>query len=131
MAAPWCTPPRTPWLAEDSGGEEGIGLGGSMPATMVRMGLVEGENADGVTVEEDNFEVATADGAPNSGPVEQVIPAILGTQEGAADANYRLMSTGVTWTESTDVGALRDSLAIRQIRGVMLVSPLLAAAALP
>lgn len=107
-----------------------IVLGVSMAPTMVRMVLLEGENADGVTVEEDNFEVTTADGAANSGAVEQVITAILGTQEGAADANYRLMSTGVTWTESTDVGALRDSLAIRQIRGVMLVSPLLAAAAL-
>jgi hypothetical protein len=107
-----------------------IVLGVSMAPTMVRMVLVEGENADGVTVEEDNFEVAAADGAANSGAPEQVVAAILGTQEGAADAGYRLMSTGVTWTESTDVNALRDSLAIRQIRGVMLVSPLLAAAAL-
>ena len=107
-----------------------IVLGVSMAPTMVRMVLVEGQSADGVTVEEDNFEVTAADSSANSGAPEQVVAAILGTQEAAADAHYRLMSTGVTWTESTGVGALRDSLAIRQIPRVMLVSPLLAAATL-
>jgi hypothetical protein len=94
------------------------------------MVLVEGENADGVTVEEDNFEVVSADGAATSGAPEQVIAAILGTREGAAEGGYRLMSTGVTWTEPTEVAALRDALAFREMRSVMLVSPLLAAAAL-
>ena len=107
-----------------------IVLGVSMAPTTVRMVLVEGENADGVTVEEDNFEVVAADGAATSGAPEQVIAAILGTREGAAEGGYRLMSTGVTWTEPTEVGALRDALAFREMRSVMLVSPLLAAAAL-
>jgi hypothetical protein len=96
----------------------------------VRMVLVEGENADGVTVEEETFEVTVADGSATSGAPEQVIAAILGTREGAAECGYQLMSTGVTWTEPTEVAVLRDTLAIREIRGVMLVSPLLAAAAL-
>lgn len=107
-----------------------IVLGVSMAPTTVRMVLVEGENADGVTVEEDNFEVVAADGTATSGAPEQVIDAILGTREGAAEGGYRLMSTGVTWTEPTEVGALRDALAFREMRKVMLVSPLLAAAAL-
>lgn len=107
-----------------------IVLGVSMAPTTVRMVLVEGENADGVTVEEDNFEVVAADGAATSRAPEQVIAAILGTREGAAEGGYRLMSTGVTWTEPTEVGALRDTLAFREMRSVMLVSPLLAAAAL-
>ena len=107
-----------------------IVLGVSMAPTTVRMVLVEGENADGVTVEEDNFEVVAADGAATSGAPEQVIAAILGTREGAAEGGYRLMSTGVTWTEPTEVAALRDALAFREMRSVMLVSPLLAAAAL-
>jgi hypothetical protein len=107
-----------------------IVLGVSMAPTMVRIVLVEGENADGVTVEEDNFEVVAADGAATSGAPEQVIAAILGTREGAAEGGYRLMSTGVTWTEPTEVAALRDALAFREMRSVMLVSPLLAAAAL-
>jgi hypothetical protein len=94
------------------------------------MVLIEGENADGVTVEEDAFDVAVADGSTISDAPERVIAAILGTREGAAECGYRLMSTGVTWTEPTEVGVLREALALREIRRVMLVSPLLAAAAL-
>src|SRR5262245_56318643 len=101
-----------------------------MAPTAVRMVLVEGGNADGATVEEDTFEVAVTDGSAISGAPEQVIAAILGTREGAAECGSQLMSTGVTWTEPTEVGVLRDALAIREIRNVMLVSPLLAAAAL-
>jgi hypothetical protein len=107
-----------------------IVLGVSMAPTTVHMVLVEGENADGATVEEDTFDVAVTDGSATSGVPAQVIAAILGTREGAAECGYRLMSTGVTWTEPTEVGVLRDALAIHEIRNVMLVSPLLAAAAL-
>jgi hypothetical protein len=107
-----------------------IVLGVAVAPTTVRMLLVEGENADGVTVEESAFEVAARDGPATSGTAEDVVAAILGTREGAAEGNYRLMSTGVTWTEPTEVGALRDALAFHEMRSVMLVSPLLAAAAL-
>jgi hypothetical protein len=100
-----------------------------MAPKVVRMVLVQGENADGVTVEADEFGVAISDGTATSAPA-QVVAAILGTREGAAESGYRLMSTGVTWTEPTDVGVLQNELAARQICGVMLVSPLLAAAAL-
>ncbi|MGB6209701.1 DUF7159 family protein, partial [Mycobacterium sp.] len=106
-----------------------IVLGVSMAPKVVRMVLVEGENADGVTVEADEFAVAFVNGSATTAPA-QVIAAILGTREGAAEGGYRLMSTGVTWTEPIDVGVLQDELAARQIGGVMLVSPLLAAAAL-
>lgn len=101
-----------------------IVLGVSMAPTAVRMVLVEGEDADGVVVEQECFEVG------GSGPSEQVIAAILGTREGAAEGGYRLMSTGVTWTDPREVGVLRDALSTRDLRNVMLVSPLLAAAAL-
>jgi hypothetical protein len=100
-----------------------IVLGVSMAPTTIRMVLVEGENADGVTVEEDNID--TADRAS-----DQVIAAILGTREGAADSGYQLTSTGVTWTDPADAAALRDALAARKIENVMLVSAFLAAAAL-
>ncbi|MGH3968874.1 MAG: DUF7159 family protein, partial [Mycobacterium sp.] len=104
-----------------------IVLGMTMAPTVVRMVLIEGENADGAAVEQDVFRVAAAGGSVAS---EQVIGAILGTREGAAEAGHRLMSTGVTWTDPAAVAALRDALAVREIRNVMLVSPLLAAAAL-
>ncbi|GBE63595.1 hypothetical protein MFM001_00570 [Mycobacterium sp. MFM001] len=104
-----------------------IVLGVSMAPTAVRMVLVEGEDADGVVVEQECFEVGGS--APASAP-EQVIAAILGTREGAAEGGSRLMSTGVTWTDPREVGALRNALSTRDLRNVMLVSPLLAAAAL-
>ncbi|KAA1249401.1 hypothetical protein F0Q45_15385 [Mycobacterium simiae] len=100
-----------------------IVLGVSMEPAAVRLVLIEGENADGVTVEEDNFEVA-------SGPAAQVVAAIVGTREGATEGGYYLTSTGVTWTDPGGVGALREQLAAHEVGNVMLVSPLLAAAAL-
>ncbi len=96
-----------------------------MEPTTVRLVLIEGENADGVTVEYDAFEVAD-----ESNPADQVISAIVGTREGAVVGGYQLTSTGVTWTDAAAVAALRDQLAARDLGSVMLVSPLLAAAAL-
>ena len=107
-----------------------IVLGVSMAPTTVRMVLIEGQNADGVTVEEDTFEVGAAEHFSNSGAADQVIGAIVGTREAASEGGYRLASTGVTWTDKAGVGGLRDALAGCDIGSVMLVSPLLAAAAL-
>ncbi|OBI47023.1 hypothetical protein, partial [Mycobacterium sp. E796] len=107
-----------------------IVLGVSMAPTMVRLVLIEGQNADGVTVEEDRFAVAAGEDSGTSGAADQAIAAIVGTREGAAASHCRLTSTGVTWTDPADVGALRDAIAAHDVGAVMLVSPLLAAAAL-
>jgi hypothetical protein len=104
-------------------------LGVSMAPTAVRMVLVEGENADGATVDEDGFNVNAAD-LPTVSAADQVVSAILGTQEGAAESGYELRSTGVTWTDPVEAAALRDALAARKVENVMLVSSFLAAAAL-
>jgi hypothetical protein len=105
-------------------------LGVSMAPTTVRMVLVEGQNADGVTVDEDNFAVANGDDpATFSGP-DQVVAAILGTREGASEAGYDLLSTGVTWSDQCEAAELRDALTARKVENVMLVSAFLAAAAL-
>ncbi|WP_425178658.1 DUF7159 family protein [Mycobacterium sp.] len=107
-----------------------IVLGLSLAPSAIRMVLVEGENADGVTVDEDHFAVnAGSRRAALSGP-DQLIAAVLGTREGAAEAGYRLTSTGVTWTDPRDAAALATALAARKIENVMLVSGFLAAAAL-
>lgn len=94
------------------------------------MVLVEGENGDGVTVDEDNFDVAADDDAATLSAADQVVSAILGTQEGAAQGGYQLTSTGVTWTDPVEAAALRDALAAHKVENVMLVSAFLAAAAL-
>ncbi len=124
--------PLTP-RQTDLGGAVELILGMSMAPTSIGMVLVEGENADGVTVEEDNIEVVgleAADDSPTLSATDQVIAAILGTREGAVDAGSRLMSTGVTWTDQVEAVALRDALATRKIENVVLVSAFLAAAAL-
>lgn len=105
-------------------------LGVSMAPTAVQMVLVEGENGDGATVDQDNFEVAGEDEAATLGAADRVVAAILGTREGAAEGGYQLTSTGVTWTDPIEAAALRDALAAHKVENVMLVSAFLAAAAL-
>ncbi len=107
-----------------------IVLGVSMAPTVVRTVLMEGENADGVTVEQKNFDVASDDDAATMSAADQVITTILGTREGATQAGNALTSTGVTWTDPVEAAALREALATRKIENVMLVSAFMAAAAL-
>src|ERR1700692_3525150 len=104
-------------------------LGVSMAPGTVRLVLIEGQDADGAIVEQDEFEVA-AGNSVTSGAVDQVIAAISGTRQGAVEGGYQLTSTGVTWTDPAEGGGLRDSVACRGVESVMLVSPLLAAATL-
>ncbi len=105
-------------------------LGVSMAPTAVRMVLVEGENGDGVTVDQDNFDIDADDEASTVSAADQVVSAILGTRQGAAEGGYQLASTGVTFTGPIEAAALRDALAANKVENVMLVSAFLAAAAL-
>ncbi|MGV0048472.1 DUF7159 family protein [Mycobacterium colombiense] len=102
-----------------------IVLGVSMAPRTVRLVAIEGQNADGVTVEQEEFAVGTAGNS-----VDQVIDAIIGSREGVSEGGHRLTSTGVTWSDPTGVGALREAIETHELDGVMLVAPLLAAAAL-
>ncbi|CAJ1586137.1 DUF7159 family protein [[Mycobacterium] wendilense] len=99
-----------------------------MTPTSVRMVLVEGEKADGLTVDHDAFNVGS--GGDSATASAQVVTAILGTRESAAEGGHRLMSTGVTWRDHDEAAALRDALAAHNIDDVMLVSELHAAGAL-
>ena len=99
-----------------------------MAPSAVRMALVEGEDADGVIVEEDSFRMARDTAATCAS--DRVIAAILGTREGACDAGLRLSSIGVSWTDQTQAAALRDALAAHKVENVMLVSAFLAAVAM-
>jgi uncharacterized membrane protein YgcG len=105
-------------------------LGVSMAPTTVRMVLVEGANADGVTVDEDNFGITDGEDPATFSAPDQVVAAILGTREGANEAGYQLLSTAVTWSDQLAAAELRDVLAARKVEDVMLVSAFLAAAAL-
>ncbi|MGB7360631.1 MAG: hypothetical protein WA944_22770, partial [Mycobacterium sp.] len=97
-----------------------IVLGVSMTPTTVRMVLVEGEKADGVTVDHDVFDVASAEGTANA--ADQVLAAVLGTRESAQAGGHHLKSIGVAWSDHAEAAALRDALAAHDIDDVMLVS---------
>ncbi|UXA14094.1 hypothetical protein KXD97_10100 [Mycobacterium sp. SMC-8] len=105
-----------------------IVLGVSMTPTTVRMVLVEGEKADGVTVDHDAFDVTSGDGSANA--AEHVVSAVLGTKESAETGGHHLKSIGVTWSDHAEATALRDALAAHGIDDVMLVSESHAAASL-
>jgi hypothetical protein len=107
-----------------------IVLGVSMTPTTVRLALVEGEKADGVIVDHDVFDIGAVDGSATSSASDEVIAAVLGTQEGAIAAGHHLVSTGVTWTHHAEAALLREALVARGIEDVLLVSELHAAAAL-
>jgi hypothetical protein len=107
-----------------------IVLGVSMTPTTVRMVLVDGEKADGATIEHDTLDIVAAEGAAATSATDHVIAAILGTREGAVAGGHRLSSTGVAWSDHAEAAELREALAARGIDGVTLVSELQAAAAL-
>ncbi|MED5811149.1 hypothetical protein VST63_02145 [Mycolicibacterium sp. 050232] len=107
-----------------------IVLGVAMAPTTVRMVLVEGEKADGVTVDHDVFDVTAVEDSATVSAADQVVAAILGTQESATTGGHHLKSIGVTWTDHSDAAALRDTLSAHGIDDVMLVSESHAAAAL-
>ena len=86
-----------------------IVLGVSMTPTTVRMVLVEGEKGDGLTVDHDAFDIASGDASATAS--EQVVTAILGTRESAAEGGHRLVATGVAWRDHDEAAALRDALA--------------------
>jgi hypothetical protein len=111
------------------GGVE-IVFGVSMTPTTVRMVLVEGAKADGVTVDHDVFEVTADDGSATRNASDQVIAAVLGTREGAVASGHHLAATGVTWSDPAEAAALREALSDRGIEDVMLCSELHAAGTL-
>jgi hypothetical protein len=76
-------------------------LGLSMTPTSVGLVLVEGQDADGATMDRDSFAVADG-GIPSS---QQATAAVLRTEAMAANRGLRLHSIGVTWSEDADLQA--------------------------
>src|ERR1700754_3718771 len=107
-----------------------IVLGVSMAPASVQMVLLQGENADGATVDENEFDVTATDDSPTISASDRVVAAILGTREDAAGAGLDLSAVGVACTDQLEAAALRDALAAHKVENVMLVSAFLAATAL-
>ncbi len=105
-----------------------IVLGVSMTPMAVRIVLVEGGKADGVTVDHDVFEVDVNEGAATT--AERVVAAILGTQECAAAAGHHVKSIGVACSGQAEAAALDAALAAWGAEGVTIVSDAQAAGSL-
>jgi hypothetical protein len=107
-----------------------IVLGVSMAPAAVQMVLLQGENADGTTVDENEFAVTADDDSPTVSASDRVIAAIVATREDAASAGLELSAVGVACTDQLEAAALRDALTAHKMENVLLVSAFLAATAL-
>ncbi len=107
-----------------------IALGISMTATTVRMVLVEGDKADGLTVECDQFPTRVDAETVAVSASEQVGGAILATQQSASRQGHNLSMCGIAVSDECDDDDLRKSLAARGLGDVVVVSEPQAAAAL-
>ena len=107
-----------------------IVLGLSITGTTARVVLVEGQRADGVTIESEVFDTAAPEGVPMPSPTEQVSNAILATQQNALANGHHLVVSGVTWDGPTQQAELRESMIARGLDDVVLVPEQSAAGAL-
>ena len=80
-------------------------LGLSMTPTTVGLVLVEGQEADGATMDKDEFEVYDRGLASAVNTSEKAAAAVMRTEAIAAARGHRLHSIGVTWSEDADTEA--------------------------
>ncbi|MCW2563126.1 MAG: hypothetical protein JWQ31_1686 [Mycobacterium sp.] len=80
-------------------------LGLSVTPSAVGLVLVEGQDADGATMDRDAFEVRSRGRATALQTSEQAAAAVLRSEAIAATHGHRLHSIGVTWSDDADAEA--------------------------
>ncbi len=80
-------------------------LGLSVTPSAVGLVLVEGQDADGATMDRDAFEVRSRRQSSPQHTCEQAAAAVLRTEAIAAARGHRLHSIGVTWSDDADTEA--------------------------
>jgi hypothetical protein len=80
-------------------------LGLSVTPSAVGLVLVEGQDADGPTVDRNAFEILPGRGSTPRQTSEQAAAAVLRTEAIAATHGHRLHSIGVTWSDNADTEA--------------------------
>jgi hypothetical protein len=80
-------------------------LGLSMTPTTVGLVLVEGQDADGATMDKDEFAVHDRGLVSAVNTSEKAAAAVMRTEAIAAARGHRLHSIGVTWSEDADTEA--------------------------
>ncbi|MCQ4364698.1 hypothetical protein KQR54_26855 [Mycobacterium gordonae] len=103
-----------------------IVLGLSMTPAAVRMVLVEGQNADGVTIEERQVAVDDAIGSAT----DHLVTTVRDVRAAAAAGGNRVSSIGVTWTDGLGACVVSEALAACDADNVTPISPFVAATTL-
>lgn len=80
-------------------------LGLSVTPSAVGLVLVEGQDADGTTVDREAFEIVSGRHSTPLAASEQAAAAVLRTEAIAASRGQRLHSIGVTWSDGADAQA--------------------------
>ena len=80
-------------------------LGLSVTPSAVGLVLVEGQDADGATMDRDAFEVGSRGRSSALQTSEQAAAAVLRSEAIAATRGHRLHSIGVTWSDDADTEA--------------------------
>ena len=80
-------------------------LGLSVTPSAVGLVLVEGQDADGTTVDREAFEIVSGRHSTPLAASEQAAAAVLRTEAIAASRGQRLHSIGVTWSDGADAEA--------------------------
>ncbi len=96
-------------------------LGLSVTPSAVGLVLVEGQDADGATVDREAFEIPRRRRSTALETSEQAAAAVLRTEANAATRGQRLHSIGVTWSDdaSTEASLLLKSLSDRGFDNVV------------
>lgn len=80
-------------------------LGLSVTPSAVGLVLVEGQDADGATMDGEGFEVRASGSSSALQTSEQAAAAVMRTEAMAADRGHRVHSIGVTWSDDADTEA--------------------------
>ena len=80
-------------------------LGLSVTPSAVGLVLVEGQDADGATVDREAFEILPGRASSAQQTSDQAAAAVLRTEANAAARGHRLHSIGVTWSDDADTEA--------------------------
>ncbi|WP_137149166.1 hypothetical protein [Mycolicibacterium sp. CR10] len=80
-------------------------LGLSVTPSAVGLVLVEGQDADGATMDGEGFEVRSHGSSSARHTSEQAAAAVLRTEAIAAERGHRVHSIGVTWSDDADTEA--------------------------
>ncbi len=80
-------------------------LGLSVTPSAVGLVLVEGQDADGATMDGEGFEVRSRGSSSARHTSEQAAAAVLRTEAIAAERGHRVHSIGVTWSDDADTEA--------------------------